>query len=142
MMPICPKCDSRLVILDFEGIEIDVCAKCRGMWFDSGELEQVMEQTGSHPGEHLRILETAPGDTAAPGRCLCPRCDAGLDTFSASAAGGESLLLDRCPRGHGIWFDENELRDFLAGLPSEVAVNATMEFLNRMLGVKPESQQP
>jgi hypothetical protein len=37
----CPKCDGYLHETDFEGIKIDVCDKCHGVWLDAGELAQV-----------------------------------------------------------------------------------------------------
>jgi ribosomal protein L31 len=37
----CPKCDGILHETDYETIKIDVCDKCHGVWFDSGELAQV-----------------------------------------------------------------------------------------------------
>jgi ribosomal protein L37AE/L43A len=40
----CPKCDGTLMETEFEGIKIDVCNKCTGVWFDSGELAQVVDK--------------------------------------------------------------------------------------------------
>lgn len=37
----CPKCDGNLVETNFEGIKIDVCNKCHGVWLDAGELALV-----------------------------------------------------------------------------------------------------
>lgn len=34
----CPKCDGKLQGVMFEGIEIDTCDKCGGVWLDAGEL--------------------------------------------------------------------------------------------------------
>jgi ribosomal protein L31 len=40
----CPKCDGNLVESDFQGIKIDVCNKCHGVWLDAGELAQVTQK--------------------------------------------------------------------------------------------------
>jgi len=40
----CPKCDGNLVETDYENIKIDVCSKCSGVWFDSGELAQIVDK--------------------------------------------------------------------------------------------------
>ena len=37
----CPRCDGTLKANNFEGVEIDTCEKCGGVWLDSGELEQL-----------------------------------------------------------------------------------------------------
>ena len=34
----CPKCDGTLQGVMFEGVEIDACDKCGGVWLDTGEL--------------------------------------------------------------------------------------------------------
>ncbi|HSU25004.1 MAG TPA: zf-TFIIB domain-containing protein [Pyrinomonadaceae bacterium] len=40
----CPRCDGRLMETDFENIKVDVCDKCTGVWFDAGELAQVIDK--------------------------------------------------------------------------------------------------
>ncbi len=40
----CPKCDGTLQETTFENIKIDVCDKCGGVWFDAGELAQVVDK--------------------------------------------------------------------------------------------------
>lgn len=41
----CPVCqDSTLVMSERQGIEIDYCPKCRGVWLDRGELDKIIER--------------------------------------------------------------------------------------------------
>ena len=40
----CPKCDGKLVETDYENIKVDVCDSCSGVWFDAGELAQVIDK--------------------------------------------------------------------------------------------------
>jgi len=41
----CPTCDDvTLVISSREGIEIDHCPECRGVWLDRGELDKIIER--------------------------------------------------------------------------------------------------
>jgi uncharacterized protein len=37
----CPRCGGSLKQENFEGVSIDACEKCGGVWLDSGELEQL-----------------------------------------------------------------------------------------------------
>ena len=39
--PLCP--DSSLLMSDRQGIEIDYCPNCRGVWLDRGELDKLIE---------------------------------------------------------------------------------------------------
>lgn len=41
----CPNCDETLLMSDREGIEIDYCPSCRGVWLDRGELDKIIERT-------------------------------------------------------------------------------------------------
>lgn len=44
----CPICkDVSLVMADRQGIEIDYCPECRGVWLDRGELDKIIERSGS-----------------------------------------------------------------------------------------------
>ena len=40
----CPRCHNSLKAIDFEGVEIDACEKCGGVWLDSSEFEQLTKQ--------------------------------------------------------------------------------------------------
>ncbi|MBN8569003.1 MAG: zf-TFIIB domain-containing protein [Ignavibacteria bacterium] len=48
----CPVCNEQLLILDKQGIEIDYCPKCRGIWLDRGELEKIIERSNSFQSEN------------------------------------------------------------------------------------------
>ena len=42
----CPTCaDTSLVMSDRQGVEIDYCPKCRGVWLDRGELDKIIERS-------------------------------------------------------------------------------------------------
>lgn len=43
----CPHCTTTLVMTDRQGIEIDYCPDCRGVWLDRGELDKLIERTSS-----------------------------------------------------------------------------------------------
>jgi Zn-finger nucleic acid-binding protein len=40
----CPVDDETLVMTDRNGVEIDYCPKCRGVWLDRGELDKIIER--------------------------------------------------------------------------------------------------
>lgn len=43
----CPVCDMDLVLTERQGIEVDYCPKCRGIWLDRGELDKLIERGAS-----------------------------------------------------------------------------------------------
>lgn len=54
----CPVDGETLVMADRNGVEIDYCPKCRGVWLDRGELDKIID----------RAAGTAPAVAAAPPR--------------------------------------------------------------------------
>ena len=41
----CPVCKVPLVMSDRQGVEIDYCPQCRGVWLDRGELDKIIERS-------------------------------------------------------------------------------------------------
>lgn len=119
MVPVCPRCHAALFVLVYEGVEVDHCPTCRGFWLDAGELEDLA--AGVRGAPIARQLKEALGGAGAPSKGLCPRCDGKLVEFSVrlgEGAASTSLELDRCPAGHGLWFDAGELPRLLEALPT------------------------
>ena len=42
---LCPTCRVNLTMSERQGIEIDYCPQCRGVWLDRGELDKVIERS-------------------------------------------------------------------------------------------------
>lgn len=66
---------------------------------------------------------------------LCPRCDRKLESFVVASAMPGGLTLDRCRRGHGIWFDGGELCAYLRARELPCAAHAKLgKFLREVFG--------
>lgn len=50
----CPNCAVALVLADRQGIEIDYCPHCRGVWLDRGELDKIIERSTAHEARRKR----------------------------------------------------------------------------------------
>lgn len=45
---LCPVCtNTQLVMSERQGIEIDYCPQCRGVWLDRGELDKIIERSAA-----------------------------------------------------------------------------------------------
>jgi len=97
----CPECGEPLVTFELEGIETDHCQKCGGAWLDAGEIEEIAERSGG--SKKLRAALKSAGESPH-GKRKCVRCSAPLTAVSFG-----TVILDRCPYGHGIWFDKGEI---------------------------------
>lgn len=45
----CPVCKTDLLMSERQGIEVDYCPKCRGVWLDRGELDKIIERSQAAP---------------------------------------------------------------------------------------------
>ena len=66
----CPVCRAPLAMSERQGIEIDYCPQCRGVWLDRGELDKIIErsaadapaQTGAKPQPSAPLHQSGGGD--------------------------------------------------------------------------------
>jgi Zn-finger nucleic acid-binding protein len=59
----CPIDSSELLITDRQGIEIDYCPKCRGVWLDRGELDKLLDRAAvAAPAPPAPAAERVPYD--------------------------------------------------------------------------------
>ncbi len=50
----CPACSNELKMADRQGVEIDYCPGCRGVWLDRGELDKIIERSAAAYGDSSR----------------------------------------------------------------------------------------
>jgi len=53
---LCPVCKVDLLLSEKQGIEIDYCPKCRGIWLDRGELDKIVEKS-ANVEDNFRLKE-------------------------------------------------------------------------------------
>jgi len=136
----CPACQEPLIVIEREGIEVDWCAACGGIWFDAGELELLAEAAGRD--FVLAFRQTSPGRAGASRPRRCPRCAKRLEP--RALAQEPPTELDLCPRGHGIWLDRGELGATLRGMQTAAGApdaGCVAEFLGETFDA-PVKRQP
>ncbi len=100
----CPACNKILFTIEYEEVELDYCGACHGIWLDTDELDLLL-------GDHaLTAGFLDSGDPAAiKGETTryCPICDSPMRKLVTG--GAKPVVHDACPKGHGTWFDQDEL---------------------------------
>lgn len=127
--PVCPACGGDLIVLEWAGVEMDLCVDCGGLWLDDGELELIAEMAGVDAGGLTDALNR--GEVGAQGQGRCPRCARKLRKMVVREE-GEALELDACPKGDGFWFDRGEMRCFVS-LFEKGEAGAVAQFFAEML---------
>ena len=111
----CPACKGPMVVAEYERIELDYCTECFGVWFDAGELDLLLERlaldgTSFTMAEIMALPEKKVGEKARS----CPICRRKMRKVVIGSR--PEVLIDVCPRGHGIWFDGGELNQVIRQL--------------------------
>lgn len=65
---VCPSCRVALVMSERQGIEIDYCPQCRGVWLDRGELDKIIERSNREAAPQPQPQAPSPYSGAQPGR--------------------------------------------------------------------------
>ncbi|MBN2490742.1 MAG: zf-TFIIB domain-containing protein [Planctomycetes bacterium] len=111
----CPRCRAPMIIVERNEIELDHCLECHGVWFDGEELALLFTSLGAQDaGRRLAEIMAPRGKKPRERALACPRCGRKMDQVAVGS--GAEVLLDRCRRGDGIWFDGGELHAVAARL--------------------------
>jgi Zn-finger nucleic acid-binding protein len=131
---ICPVCKEPMVVLELDQVEIDHCSGCGGIWLDAGELELLLETEE----ERARLKNLFKDAKSVKERSYrCPICG---KRMSKVFVGEENkVLIDKCRKNHGLWFDEGELQKVIE-IDTENRDNKIINLLNAMFDFKSSSK--
>jgi len=99
-----------MVVLELAEVEIDHCMECGGIWLDAGELEMLFDDA-EKARRCIQLFRVDSRSTEKPRPC--PICDKKMEKVIVGTE-QPPLLIDRCRKGDGLWFDSGELQDVLA----------------------------
>ncbi len=105
---LCPVCKTDMIDVEYEQIELDYCVKCRGVWFDSNELELLFEKINlQNSGLSVSTLISRIDESIPEDKHKCPICKQKMGKVSI----GDSprIVIDICINGNGLWFDGGEI---------------------------------
>ncbi len=109
---ICPVCKDDMIVVEHNEIELDYCTSCNGVWFDSGELELLLESAGlDGPQPFLDDIFNSPEASSSEKKRRCPI--GGRKMRKITIGEGDEILVDICQEGHGLWFDGGEVEQLI-----------------------------
>ncbi len=88
----CPTCDHEMTPIEAEGIEVDMCTNCGGIWLDDSELEELL------------------------GTVRCPHCERMMVVREL-----RGVEYDYCPYCGSVWMDRGELGTLVEREPRDTA---------------------
>jgi Zn-finger nucleic acid-binding protein len=111
----CPENNIELISTNYEGVQIDQCTLCGGIWCDNEELQEIIkirikkfdkETIKSIKNLNVPTLQLVTNIENLVSR-KCVVCGEKLQRQDYSK--NIKIVIDCCRKGHGIWLDENEL---------------------------------
>jgi uncharacterized protein len=92
----CPKCHHGMEEITHQGIVIDRCTHCRGLWFDHDEVNQLKGVKDGHLVDSHADIN-------------CPHC--GKEMEKTADPKQKHIWFEMCPE-HGIFMDAGEFKDY------------------------------
>ena len=109
----CIKCTQAMSKAKMQGVLVDKCNICGGIWLDGGELEMIKYNDSKDDDALLKearseVLEEKMRLVTTEG--LCPKCQKQrINTYVRSG-----VEVDQCPACKGIFFDYGELDEIIS----------------------------
>lgn len=109
----CPRDGKPLEVRTVEGVEVDACPSCDGVFLEPGELEAIEDAHHEHATTELPLkpdvvssaLEMAKQTRRAG--AICPKCQ--MEMSPREYAYASQIVVDRCGSCGGAWLDVGEL---------------------------------
>ena len=110
----CPRCNSVLQSVEYDGQKVEVCSGCKGEWLFAGELQKIVEHHDEvFTPEEIASLDAVNKEIFTAEKddkdeLNCPACgDVRMEHFNYGDTSG--IILHKCTECGGIWMDKGEL---------------------------------
>jgi Zn-finger nucleic acid-binding protein len=111
---LCPRCRVQMGQLRLGATRISECPECYGLWVDAASFEQICADR-ERQAALLGAASPAASQTVTSAQGVvryvpCPECNQLMNRVNFARCSG--VVVDVC-KGHGIWFDADELRQIV-----------------------------
>ena len=105
----CPNCNSVLITIERNGVEVEYCTECKGFWLNVDEWELIKQALNiqNKTDDIMLSNDCVKADTNERPK-NCPVCFERMEKINVSG-----VVLDRCLSRHGVWFDKDELSKYI-----------------------------
>ena len=104
----CPKCKAEMEFGMLDGMRIERCPQCLGIWFRKDEHKSLRKAKGAE------LIDIGPAelgrDFDAAHYVPCPECAHPMNRVAEPSQ--PHIAIESCVQGHGVFFDAGEYRDF------------------------------
>lgn len=98
----CKRCDKEMMTVFYEGVAIQLCMSCKGIYLSKKKLEIIKDS------REIDIPEDTPIPRNGPEvRRHCPKCDISMKKIKHGNI--RTTMIDFCEDCSGLWLDKGEL---------------------------------
>jgi Zn-finger nucleic acid-binding protein len=104
-----------LELVEYDGVEIQVCSSCKGEWLHADELLKIVEHHDEvFTPEEIDSLEPVnkeifTDESEDHDELNCPVCNVQMEHFNYGDTSG--IILHKCLECGGVWMDKDQLRE-------------------------------
>ena len=115
-----------MFVVEYKQIELDYCHSCKGVWFDAGELDLLLEAAGlKHVRQTLGDVLRLPEAHTSEKKRRCPICN--INMKKVKIGGETGVMIDACIRHDGLWVDGCEVADLIKIISARSTVKRETE---------------
>ena len=123
----CPKCKEQLTGAVGGDVQVDQCAKCKGIWFDKDELRRAKDQVdGDLNWMDFDLWKHHDKFSVSAKAVKCPKCDVDMAAISYGKTGVE---IDYCLKCQGVWLDGGEFERIIDALTEELLTKSVSDYV-------------
>ncbi len=123
----CLHCNIELTKKTVKNVEVDECEKCKGMWFEDGDLRKAKDFINENLSWlDFDIWRHEDQFRTNPANLPCPRCNRILVSINYADTNVE---IDYCPTCGGIWLDKGEFKKIVESLTNELHTKSFSEYI-------------
>ena len=124
----CPNCKIELHPKNIQGISVDECEQCEGIWFEDDELRQVKDKIDSDLNwMDFEILKHPEKFKPKAKRTNCPSCQKPMNVLDYDHT---KVEIDYCTSCNGVWLEKNELEKIIEALEKEILTMPLSEYVS------------
>lgn len=124
----CPNCKVELVQKNIQGVLIDECEQCEGLWFEESELRQVKDKIDADLNwMDFEILKHPEKFKPTAERTTCPSCHQAMHVLDYDKT---KVEIDYCSACKGVWLEKNELERIIEALEQEILTKSVGEYVS------------
>ncbi len=127
----CPHCQTELRTRTIEGVKIDECRDCQGIWLDAEKLRRLKDAADPDlQWMDFELWKYADRFQIAEKPIDCPTCAVSLVTIEYGDTG---VTIEYCNGCRGVWLDSGEFGKIIAHLSEDLLTTESSDYLRASL---------